>query len=991
MGLRCKSKRSAATKHPLTYPVILGISLLLGILGGGFASQRIHIYQQAQKAHTALHEFSLSMSEKHFAPVVAVLDKLAHHPQLIATIAGSARPDNPAALTLLSDSKYLLDTSLVYLLDAKGNVVACTPYANGKKTLTGNNYSFRPYFIESLKTGKNYSYAALGVTTGRRGLYFSSPVRQNNKIIGVVVIKIGLAFIDRELQTYPFPCALIDKNGIIFASNQGDWLFKAAYGLKADIRKRLRASRQYADKPLNILPVNLFAAKVIFGNKTLLPVHNRPTMNGFSFALLYPLTSPSPRFAIFIIILSTMILFLFVSIITAWRDRKRILRHLESSEKKYRTIIDNLQILFFRLDQDDKFILVSPAMDKVYTTAAGNDLLGEHLAQIYHQPEQADALLRALAESEGVIRDYECQLRKGDGTIARVLFNASYYYDVDDAKHGVEGVIYDVSDKSKLQQRLNLLSTAIDAAANTIVITDTDGTILWVNRAFTRLTGYSFDEAVGIKPDILKSGHHDDSFYKEMWETINSGNIWYGEVINQRKNGEIYHEEMSITPVKNYLGENTNFIAIKHDVSERKQAEREKEEHLIKERKARQQIAREKQRAEKANMAKRYFLLNMSQKIRTPLNAIIDMTDTELQTDLSDSQRNNLMSIADSSRNLLHILNEILEFFRIEEGQLELDHTGFRLGDILTPILASFSARAAEKNIVFKQKILEPDCMLLGDPAKFRQIVENICDNAIKFTETGYVEITVNWDRPAASRSRCLIYCVVRDTGIGINSEEQNKIFEAFSQADNSLSGKYTGVGLGLSISRRLLSMMGGKIQLESSPGQGSTFSFSIEFDMDESTIASSPAAISTNSFPDLSDIKILLAEENDFYRLLASEMLKKQNCQVSSANNGGQVLDMLKKGGSFDLLLMDTQMPLMNGQTLSEIIHRADNLLPQNIPIIALLPYAAEGDGSKSRAGGMSGCISKPFDPDQFFAEIGKCLPNSHNIPTASGSISTG
>jgi PAS domain S-box-containing protein len=544
-------------------------------------------------------------------------------------------------------------------------------------------------------------------------------------------------------------------------------------------------------------------------------------------------------------------------------------------------------------------------------------------------------------------------------------------------KDGVAVTFMDISERKENERELQKLSLVASRTSNAVIITNAKEEIEWVNESFTKISGYTLEEVQGKLPSsFLQGAGTDQQTLDRVRAKIEAQQTFSEEVLNYHKNGTPYWISMSITPILDKLGHVSRFISVESDITQRIKTD--------------QELKAAKEAAEAATRAKSEFLATMSHEIRTPMNAVIGLTSLLVETDLTKSQRDYVETVRISGDNLLTIINDILDYSKIEAGKLELEQQAFCLQERIEVILDLLKERGQRKGLRLSLEI-DPavPAYLISDPTRIGQILMNLIGNAIKFTESGGVSLSVSLHKTEETgQIQKYLYFEVRDTGIGIPPEKLDRLFQSFSQVDASTTRKYGGTGLGLVISKNLINLMDGKIWVKSETGKGSRFCFLLPLTVPgDDAIAEIQkkgqsmlgAEQPESSWP--TDLNVLLVEDNVINQKVATRSLSKLGLNADVAGNGLEALKALEIK-DYDLIFMDMQMPEMDGLTATREIRKLIPDQPQNPLIIAMTANAMQGDRQRCLDAGMNDYLSKPIKLDDIRVVLRRWYQKQTSLP---------
>ena len=451
----------------------------------------------------------------------------------------------------------------------------------------------------------------------------------------------------------------------------------------------------------------------------------------------------------------------------------------------------------------------------------------------FYAPEWRDKIKESITncEQKGISFDEEMEIITVTGKQVWVRVIGEAIKDDDGKIFKINGSFQDISDRKSSEEQLRKLSMAVEQSPVSIFLTDTDGNIEYANPKVMEITGYTSEELIGKNPKIFSAGQTPKSVYKKLWKTITSGKAWYGEFHNKRKNGEFFWELASISPIFNKNGKITNYLAVKEDITDLKQKEADliiSNEELAFQNNKIETLAKEllvaKERAEESDRLKSAFLANMSHEIRTPMNGILGFASLLQDPGLTgEKQQKYLKVIEKSGARMLNIINDIVNISKIESGLVNVHIEEIYINEQMETSYNFFKPEADVKGLQFsiKNMLPEKETIIKTDALKIYAILSSLLKNAIKYTDEG--TIVYGYD----NKGDCLEF-YVKDTGIGIPKDRQEAIFERFIQADIYDKMAFQGAGLGLSIAKAYVELLGGKIWVESEEGKGSTFYFTI-------------------------------------------------------------------------------------------------------------------------------------------------------------------
>jgi len=625
-------------------------------------------------------------------------------------------------------------------------------------------------------------------------------------------------------------------------------------------------------------------------------------------------------------------------------------KKLKESEQMYRLLVENLSEGIWQINKYGYTVFVNKAMAEMLNLTPA-EMEGKHLFDFMDETNIQIAKDNIKRREQGISEQHDFEFLKKDGGRVQVLIETVPLQNDNGEYIGALAGVLDVTQKKFAQRELLIKEKAIESALNAIALADLSGNLTYVNHSFLKLWGFqNTEQALGKA--VTDFWQNPDTAMNVVQELYKFGK-WTGELIGEKADKSLFYANVSANFVEDENNQPICLLASFEDITQEKLTKIE--------------LITAKEKAEESDNLKTAFLQNMSHEIRTPMNGIIGFTELLKHTDINPTDFSEYLSIIQNSGNrLLDLVNNILDISKIETGQMKVNQSSFNLNQLIMDLYSFFQPLAHNKNNELRYKIdfVGNDTAIVSDFSKLNQVLSNLLNNAIKFTENGMISFgyTMKIDE---------IEFFVEDIGSGIPEEHLERIFDRFYQADIAMNRNYEGAGLGLAICKGLVTLLGGKIGVESEIGKGTKFIFNIPLLEGNSTIMDNQ--IESTKRAKLSKRFKLLVAEDDFtnYKLIERLFRKESNAEILHATNGLDAVEIYKSMPDIPIVLMDLKMPIMDGLTATTLIKQIN----ENVKIIAVTAYAFETDRDRALAGACDDYISKPYNLNDLLNKVEQYL----------------
>ncbi|WP_433943059.1 PAS domain S-box protein [Paenibacillus sp. SN-8-1] len=652
-------------------------------------------------------------------------------------------------------------------------------------------------------------------------------------------------------------------------------------------------------------------------------------------------------------------------------SRKQSERLLKESESRYKSLFEYNPAAVYSMNLDGDYLTANENLE-LLTGYTLDELIGRYFGPLVPEAFVQKTLHHFNLAAKGFPQNYEISILHKQGHLVDISV-ANIPIIIDDEIVGVYGISSDITDRNDYIKQIEKLSSEytliLNSVSEGIFGVDNEGKTTFINPAAAAMLGLDSKDIIGqFQLDWIQQMRGDGTYYTPeetpIYKAVKEGR-WYQskEEVFWKKDGTSFLVEYRISPLVD-KGERKGAVIVFRDVTDEKE------------------IIRAKESAEQADRAKSEFLAIMSHELRTPMNGIIGMTGLLATTELDEEQQEYTNIIVQSSNSLLHILNEILDFSKIEAGKMVLSHDPICPIQVMKSVIELFAPRAEEKQVKLIYDIdASVPSPIMGDEVRLRQVLINLVSNAVKFTDQGMIKLSVSAKKLSSSPESLVLEFIIQDTGIGIPVDLQSQLFQSFSQLHPSINRKYGGTGLGLAISKKLVELMGGAICVDSEPGQGSTFRFTLlssqyrnpteqNVDLEEIEVVDAVETTGQSTVTaEYGPLRILIAEDHPVNQKLLHTILARRGYEADIVSNGKEAVEAVTQG-DYDLVFMDVQMPIMDGLEATSTIRKHPEHVQKPI-IVAVTAFAKNEDKESCLASGMQDFIAKPI----YISEVDRIL----------------